>query len=116
MTAEHNPIPEWAQAEREHELTWIRQNLDVFWFSASTAARQLGRGAIFVDALAKPLGQQNLFTFFTLEEVTAYENEDINRLIENYDPEKELVIVLLKKEGHMSSYRVQPHIPKRTFE
>ncbi len=108
MNPERNPIPEWAQAEREQDMSWIRRNLDVFWYSATIAVRQLGRGAIFVDALARPLGQQNLFTFFTLEEVVAYENEDINRMIEDYNPEQEFVIVLLKQEGRMSSYRVQP--------
>lgn len=107
MTAEHHPIPEWALADRDHDMTWIRENLDVFWYSASMAARQLGRGAIFVDATTKPLGQKNLFTFFLLDEVTRFEDEEINRMIEAYDPEKEFVIVLLKTEGRISSYRMR---------
>ncbi len=111
MNRERNPIPEWAQAEREQDMGWIRENLDVFWYSASMAARQIGRGAIFADAIARPLGQKNLFTYFTLEEVAEYENEDINEMIESYEPDEEFVIVILKKEGHMSSYRIKTQPP-----
>ena len=48
MSKEQNQIPEWALPEREREIAWIQQNLDVFrhtLLSPPTPAGPDGRGA-----------------------------------------------------------------------
>lgn len=37
MTPENKGMPEWARQEREEDLAWIRENLDVFDFAARWA-------------------------------------------------------------------------------
>ena len=49
MTPENRNIPGWAQRERQAALDWIRENLDVFWTTATAALEDAGRGAIVVD-------------------------------------------------------------------
>lgn len=107
MTPERNPIPEWAHDAREQDMSWIQENLDIFWESAAAAVKLMGRGALCVDAVSRPLGNQNLFTFFTAEELARFESEHIQEMVEVYEPDEEFVIVLLKAAGMMSTYRVK---------
>ncbi len=113
MTTTERPLPDWAAQEREQDRLWIRQNLDVFWHCAAKGAQVIGRGAIFVDADSRPMGDRNLFTYFTAEEIEQYENEELDRLVREYDVETEFVIALLKPKEKVSSYRVQP-VPLNT--
>ena len=108
MTTVEQNIPDWAAQEREQDRLWIRENLDVFWHTAKQGSQFVGRGAIFVDVDTRPMGNQNLFTYFTAAEIERYENQELNRLVEEYDLETEFVIALLKPKEKVSSYRVQP--------
>ena len=108
MTTVEQNIPDWAAQEREQDRLWIRENLDVFWHTAKQGSQFVGRGAIFVDVDTRPMGNQNLFTYFTAKEIERYENEELDRLVREYDVETEFVIALLKPEEKVSSYRVQP--------
>ena len=108
MTTAERPLPDWAAQEREQDRLWIRQNLDVFWHTAQQGSQFIGRGVIFVDVATRTMGNQNLFTYFTAEEIKRYENEELNRLVREYDLETEFVIALLKPGEKVSSYRVQP--------
>jgi hypothetical protein len=116
MTKAERQIPDWAALEREKDRLWIRQNLDVFWHTAQQGSQFIGRGAIFVDVDSRPMGNQNLFTYFTVEEIERYENQDLNRLVGEYDLETEFVIALLKPQEKVSSYRVQPVLPNSNHE
>ncbi len=113
MSPETKQIPDWATQERQQDMAWIGENLNLFWQTASMGARLVGRGAIFVDVEARPMGSGNLFSYFTQTDIEQYEDEDINRLVAQYEPDTELVVVLLKPEQRTSSYRVrlQPHQP-----
>ncbi len=108
MTTVERQIPDWAAQEREQDRLWIRQNLGVFWHTARQSSQFRGRGAIFVDVDTHPMGDRNLFTYFTAEEIEKYENVELDRLVREYDLETEFVIALLKPEEKVSSYRVQP--------
>lgn len=113
MTAEKKrPIPEWARRERGEDLRWIGENLHVFWPAAQAAFAELGRGAIVVDTTSQPTGEGNPFGYYPQEMIEAKDDEDIKRMVREYDPERDLVIVLLKAEERMSSYRV--HLPQAT--
>jgi len=46
MTPENRNIPDWARLERQADLAWIGENLDVFWRTATAAFEDAGREAI----------------------------------------------------------------------
>ena len=102
------PLPGWARRERQSDLDWIVANLHVFVPVAEAAFKELGRGAIVVDTTSRPTREGNPFGYFPQEQLLQYEDEDINRLVREYDPETEFVVVLLKPSDRTSSYRVQP--------
>ncbi len=83
---------------------------------AAQGFQVVGRGAIFVDVASRPMGDQNLFTYFTAEKVERYENEAIDQMVREYDPAEEFVIVLLKPERKMSSYRIWTLLPDNPLE
>ena len=117
MTPENKNLPEWARQEREGDLGWIRENLDVFDFAARIAYEGPGRGAIVVDTTAQPARRGgHPFGYFTQEQIEEYDDEDTERMVREYDPEREFVVVLLKPENRTSTYRVRPREPGKEGE
>ena len=119
MTAEnrrhhHNPnnIPDWARRERGHDMEWIGENFDIFWSAATFAFEKHGRGAISVDTTSQPVpGMGHPLAYVPQEVVDRRDEEDTKRMVREYDPTQEFVVVLLKPERRTSTYRVQvrPH-------
>ena len=108
MTREQDTLPEWARREREGDMEWIRENLYIFWPVATDAYVQAGRGAIIVDTTRRPLkGLGHPFSYFAQSFVEDRDVEDVKRLVREYDPDSELVVVMLKSGERISSYRVQ---------
>jgi hypothetical protein len=106
MTPENPKIPDWARRERLADLDWIAENLDLFWTAATTAFEDVGRGAIVVDTTCQPIpGASHPFAYFSQERIEERGNEDTQRLVAEYDPTQELVLVLLKS-GRISTYRL----------
>jgi len=91
-------------------MNWIRENLHVFRPAATTAFAEFGRGAIVVDTTSRPTGEGHPFGYFSQEMIEEGDDEDIKRMVNEYDPEKDVVIVMLKENDKMSTYRV--HLPK----
>lgn len=108
MSVEQQKIPEWAAQEREKDLGWIQQNLEIFWQTASKGAVIVGRGAIVVDVASKPMSESNFFTYITQADIERFEDEESLRLIQQYVPETEFVIMLLKPKERTSSYQIRP--------
>jgi hypothetical protein len=107
MTPEHRNIPDWARRERQADLGWIAENLDVFSAVASAAFEDEGRGAIVVETTLEPIpGAGNPFAYFPQEQIEEQDDEDIRRMVAEYDPTQEFVVVLLKRDDHVSTYRV----------
>ena len=107
MTHERNSIPDWARQERQNDLDWVRENLDVFWSAAATAFENAGRGAVVVDTTIQPTpGAGHPFAYFSQERVEARGDEDTLRIVAEYNPAAELVLVLLKSGERSSTYRV----------
>jgi hypothetical protein len=107
MPPENRNIPDWARQERQADLDWIRENLDVFWTAATTAFEATGRGAVVVDTTSQPVpGAGHPFAYFSQERVEERDNEDTRRMVAEYGPMHELVLVLLKSGDRTSTYRV----------
>ena len=68
----------------------------------------VGRGAIVVDTTGQPIhGAGTSFVYSPKEQVEAYDEEDITRMIDEYDPDREFVVAFLKPEDRTSTYRVR---------
>ena len=110
MTAENEPdeLPEWAREERQSDIAWIRENMLLFCEAAQSAFRGGGRGAIVVDTTSLPVeGMGHPFGYYLQQTIEGIDDEDVKRMVEEYEPEREFVLVLLKPEERTSSYRVQ---------
>ena len=108
MTPERQNIPDWAHRERQADLDWIGENLDDFWTAATVALEDAGRGAIVVDTASRPIpGAGCLFGYFSQEQVEENGSQDTMRMVAEYDPTHELILLLLKSGSRTSTYRVQ---------
>jgi hypothetical protein len=114
MTPEHQPrkYPEWAEREREGDMAWIGDNVHVLWPAASEQFAEVGRGALLVNTTVT-IERRHPFGYFPREVIETGDDEDLKRMVRDYDPEGEFVVQLLKTEGRVSTYRVrtQPHQP-----
>jgi hypothetical protein len=107
VTPENRKIPEWARWEREADLDWIWENLAVFWTAAINAFEDVGRGAVVVDTTTQPIPDAgNPFTYYSQEQIEEKSNEDTKRIVAEYDPMRELILVLLKSGNRTSTYRL----------
>ena len=107
MPPEHRDIPDWAQRERQGDLGWIAENLDVFSAIASVAFENTGRGAIVVDTTSQAMpGAGHPFGYFSQDQIEELGDEDTNCMVTEYEPAQEFVVVLLKRDDHVSTYRV----------
>jgi hypothetical protein len=108
MTPENLQIPDWARQERQADLAWIAENLDTFWTAATRAFQDVGVGAIVVDTTSQPIPDAgHPFGYFSQEQIEQQANEDTRRMVSEYDPEHEFVVVLLKADERISTYRVR---------
>lgn len=108
MGAERPQLPDWAREERESDLNSINENLPIFQLAAKVAYEGSGRGAIVADTTVKPVpGLGHPFGYLSQEQIEKHGDEDTQRMVQEYDPDEEFVIVLLKEEGRSSTYRVQ---------
>jgi hypothetical protein len=109
MSPEQRRIPNWAARERLQDLEWVGENFHIFWPTATAAFAEQGRGALVVDTTQQPVeGKGHPFGYFPQAVVETGDDEDIRRMVREYDPEKEFVVVMLKSAGRTSTYRVQP--------
>lgn len=108
MTPENKIIPEWARQERQYDMTWIRENAGIFQLAAAMSFEDRGRGAIVVDTTIQPLQDTgHPFGYFSQEFVEEDFDDDTRRMVQEYDPTQEFVLVLLKSENRTSTYRIR---------
>lgn len=110
MTAERggSDIPAWAQEERQSDLAWIAENIPSFWPAAQAQFATQGRGVVVVDITVQPernAGHPMYYVSRELAEQTG--DEDVARMLKEYVPEREFIVLLLKPEERTSTYRVQ---------
>ena len=109
MTAENREWPEWALRERRSDLGWISENIATFQLMATAAYEEAGRGAIVVDITSQPIpGGGHPFGYVVQDEIERSGDEDAKRLVREYEPiEQELVVMLLKRSNRTSTYRLR---------
>lgn len=112
MTKETRNIPDWAVQERQIDLDWIRDNLDLLQSAAATAFENIGRGAMVVDTTGSAMtGRGHPIAFFPEELVDEHGNDDTRRIVSQYEPSQEMVLVLLKPLNRTSTYRLRVMSP-----
>jgi hypothetical protein len=99
-------LPEWARRERRADLEWIRENLHVLEPVAHAGYADSGRGAIVIDTTATPIRAGHPFGYLPQELFEQGDDEGIKRMVREYDPRQELVLVLIKSDNRTSTYRV----------
>ena len=105
MTPEQNTVS-YPEAQRQLELDWIERNTPLLSTKAAGYFGLVGRGAIIVDAATKPLSEGPLFTYFSKEQMEHIADADINEMVDDYDPDKELVVLLLLPQSQTQAYRI----------
>ena len=101
-------VPAWAQKERQADKGWISENFHIFWPAATVGFEEIGRGAIVVDTTSQPIqGAGNPFAYFPQAFMESYDDEDTQRMVQGYDPQKEFVVMLLKNHDRTSTYRIR---------
>ena len=105
MTPEKN-VDLHPEAQRELELAWIDQNTPLFSAKALGYFALIGRGAIIVDAVSKPLSEGPLFIYFSKEQMEHIADVDINEMVDGYDPTEEFVVLLLLPQNQTRAYRI----------
>ena len=103
---ERRPIPSWAERERSGDLQWIVENMHVLWPAAQRAYASAGRGALVVD-LTTLMGTGHPFLYSPKADIAEHADADDLRMVNQYNPQRELVIILLKANERSSTYRVQ---------
>lgn len=102
-------IPDWARQEREADLRWVQGQTDVFFSIAITSYKSSSRrGALVVDTTVQMPGLGHPFSYVIQELLAELNDSDINRMVREYEPKHEFVIVLWKTDDRTSTYRVRP--------
>ncbi|HET6443244.1 MAG TPA: hypothetical protein VFI27_01580 [candidate division Zixibacteria bacterium] len=108
MGAENQNIPAWAHLERERDFEWIDENVEIFCAAATSSFEVSGRGAIVVDTTTQPSPDAgHPFGYLSQNQLEQDGDEDTKRMLSQYDPSRELVLLLLKPEYRTSSYRIR---------
>jgi hypothetical protein len=87
-------------------LSWIRENIHIFWPAAQLGYETVGRGAIVVDTTLRPTGGGHPFGYLDQAAIEQGMPEDTQKLVREYDPSWEFVTALLKSQDRISSYRL----------
>ena len=100
---------------RESHVEFIRINWPVAAAFAWQQYRKQGRGCMVVDvakAEDPPPGASHLFgetsgAYVPYRVVRVTGDADVKRMVKEYNPRQEVVFVFLRKDGGVSSYRLQ---------
>lgn len=103
---EQQPVPEWARRERAGDLRWVQENMHVLWPAAERSYIKEGRGAVVVDTTSRPTGAGNPIFYMPEAGVEKLHDADALRMVKAYDPDWEMIAVLLKAEKRVSTYRI----------
>ncbi|MBN1218757.1 MAG: hypothetical protein JXM69_07510 [Anaerolineae bacterium] len=98
------------EQETARELAWLEENLTIFWPTAHFGYEQQGRGAVVIEAVSSPLGEDTPFHYAAQAVIEAAQDEasiSLARLVSTYDPERQFVAAILRPQMHVSTYQVE---------
>ena len=104
MAPENQAFLDW---EQQLDFEWLVENLDIFRSVAVEATARHGRGAVAVDLVRPPVDGGNLCIYWPQNHIDAYAGEAVCGLVREYDPEAEVVVMLLKPGDRISAYRLR---------
>jgi hypothetical protein len=94
--------------QRESDIAWIIENLHVFRPAAQERFTAQGPGAIVIDTTVQPSPDAgHPMYYMPQDQIAQVGDDDVKRMVGAYDPQRELVLVLLKPQEKVSTYRVQ---------
>lgn len=97
---------EWATPAEA--IDRIIENLYVFQPAAAAAYAEQGRGALVVDTTVRPTGAGHPFTYVPQTMFEEGDDEDIRRMVREYNPDEVLVLLMIQPYLRRSTYRVNP--------
>ena len=104
---EGRDIPDWVLQERKQDLEWITENKASFWPAAQGQFQTQGRGVVVVDTTQRPdPNAGHPMYYLTQEMIEQMGDADVQRMLREYEPQREFVVTLLKTEERTSTYRV----------
>lgn len=107
LNGERNPqLPRWAEQERLRDLAWLSQELRALWTVARTGYAALGRGAVVIDTTQTIKGVGHPLAYFAQADIVAWGATDAGRMVARYESASQLVVVLLKPDNRVSTYRL----------
>ena len=99
-------MPAWAARQRLTDLVWIVENLHLLSLLAYEGYLIHGRGALIIDTSGRAAGVGHPCGFLAQEDIDSFCGEKERCQVARYDPEREMVTVLLKRDGGCSTYRI----------
>ena len=105
MRPEKEAPPTWVS---QIDLDWIEQNFDVFQSAVRKVFDHVGRGAVVIDVTMPPVDDGHPFSYWPQSDLEKKNDDEVNRLVREYAPQEELVVILLKPKKTIHAYRVGP--------
>ena len=103
MTPERLNSPDQVSCEREQDFNWIEENRAILWLAATVAFEEIGYGFIVVNLTEQTEDQGNPFGYYSEGELEP-QNEELRRLLQEYDPDRQFIVVLCKAGGRSDVY------------
>ncbi|MAU01481.1 MAG: hypothetical protein CL608_30440 [Anaerolineaceae bacterium] len=92
-------------------MALIQDNAEIFQIASSSAFIEAGRGAVVVETTILDEDELHPFAYYPQEVVELDFDDDTQRMVQEYAPFEEFVIVLLKPENCTSTYRIRTILP-----
>lgn len=92
--------------ERMSDLIWLDRHLPLFEQIGRSAYPILGRGAVVIDATVRSVWGQHPLGYLPLADVERNGVRESISLAHGYDPDQEIVVMIVKQQGHANVYRL----------
>ena len=97
-----------SRRERQSDQRLIQANGEEYFVTATSGFKVYGRGAVWVDTTTEVVDGGHPVDY--LPQSKMHEDDHVTRLVKDYDPTTEFVVLLVKSKGDIgrtSAYRIQ---------
>lgn len=99
-------LTDWGELEQQADLGWIDQNLTTLASFAMTEHEEQGNGLIMVNTAERSAEHGHFYSFLPQAIIEEFESDDPKALVRDYDPQTQIVVMLVKSNAYISSYLV----------